>query len=217
MLTFLAQYPHIFFKILLIMVAGVSILKYCRKDFLDRISWSVLFSITVGLQLFYATLLAIVQYFVWKGNAFTNILLISPLPAEVPLGWLESFRPLLDGSHGYYVFYAYTHFFLGFLVTLLVTSLCILFLSVWKKYQPTHFKKGDVFAVGTALILVEWPTVIILIPTALVVMLLVTIYTTFSKRSSIDLPIIFLLTSLTMLLIGEELLHIANLYTLFAV
>ncbi len=210
MLAFFTQYLHIIFKILFVLISVIAIVKSYRKEFLATVSWRTIVIVIGGAQLLYATLLSVLQYMVWKGNAFTAILLSSPLPAEY-------FRPLLNGMHGYYFFYAYNHFFLGFIITLVITSLCIGLLYIWKRYEPTHFKKGDIFAIAAALLLVSWPSVVILIPAALLMTVLVTMYSTYSQRDGMDLPLIFLITSLIVILIGEEFLRSINLYTLLAV
>lgn len=130
---------------------------YLRHKFnLKFISW-----IGVGLlvlfKIFYATVATWSQYMVWKTDQFSQLL----LPPHQDIN--------------YFTFYSWTHFWLGLVISLGISTLFYFFLKFLNSYENRFFLKGEV-ELGFLMALASgWPGFLIFIPMTFIFVVLVSI------------------------------------------
>jgi hypothetical protein len=212
----LIQRPQVLLLGILCFLVALGLLKsLCGSK---KISWSMLLATVIILRILYGGFLTALQYGAWKGSDITQQLLIVPLPAQTPLGIFEVLRHFFEKTHGYFAFYSFNHFWLGFLVSITLTSCFMLLLVIWKKVRPLQFKEGDIQAVAFACIIVGWPKVIVLVPLAFFVLTVLEILASYTRIvvPATRLQIAFLMAALFTLFFGNHILNLLNLYTLLA-
>ncbi len=219
MFTFLISYPHVIAGVIWGLMAAILILRYFEVSIIKKISLGWFVAAALLLHILYDSLITIGQYIVWSHTKITSVFLTASLPEQVPLAWwMEWLRPWLEQVHGFFVFYAFNHFFLSTTILFLVVLILTLLLVLWSKLSPANFRKGDIAFVVTALLIAGWPKLILLLPSALVLLVACSFVRnrTF-KEKHFHIPLPFLFTLPVILLFGEWLLKFFNLYTLLKI
>ncbi len=215
MFNFLINYPHIIFKVIILLLGTLTLLKYVKPNTLKKLELSTLLYLTLVVQLVYAFSLTVLQYILWKGNQVTEMFTTLPITDEVPLGYLSFLRPILDNTHGYFAFYAFNKFFMSFLILYFVTLIFATILLTWKHFKTSSLTKFDIFAIIIALFVSGWPYVLTLIPLAfafIITIYLVRAFFRFEVNKNI-LPITFIVLSIIHLLFGQNILEHFKLLT----
>ncbi len=163
-------------------------------------------------KLFISLLETLVQYSVWKQNPLAKILLAQPLSEKVPEIPKFMFRLLLDHPRGYFFYYAWEHFFLNALLSVLVAAVFCAFLVLLRKYRQGLFEDGEI-TLGTLMALaVGWPQAVLFIPGAFLCTILFSIARRiFFHEDYTTLGWPFLIAGGTVLVFGKlliELLHL---------
>lgn len=175
--------------------------------------------IAVILHILYGAFLTWGQYVVWQGSEFTKMFLSSPLSPEVPFPSYFGFvRPLFNGAHGYFAFYAFEHFFLSSIALFVVTGLFALFFRMYAVYRPALFQKGDIAIITLALLIAGWPGAFILVPLSFILAIALALLFLFqfdiNIKNKVSLPSAFLYATPLALLFATPVLTVFHLYSL---
>ena len=152
--------------IFLIIVA----LRFFRPQWVRNISFWKLSLIAIGINIFYGLFVTWGQYYVWAhGSEFTQSLLNSPLPPQVPI-W-EWARPFFSHSLGYFAFYVLGRTWLNVLISFIISGVLYSLFKIWSNYR------GNFIAQGPELLLVlmlisGYPGILILIPVGFILAIL---------------------------------------------
>lgn len=169
--TFLIEAPIIFSWAVFLLSFGIFIFQ--NHHFLkSRISifYGWLLGAAVVFRFFISFLETVLQYYVWKKNPFTNIILTQPLGAKVPNELIPGFvrKIIFDNPLGSFLYYAWGHFFLNVFLSLLSAVIFYFILVFLRKYRERFFGEGEI-ALGTLMaLLVGWPNVVLFVPAALI-------------------------------------------------
>ena len=163
---FLTWLPTIAFWALATGIACIHFFRTRGEDTKNVIrTYRLLCSATCAFRILYAALLTIGQYIVWANSALSNMLLNSPLmaPKDVQLvpAWLSW---LFSGNKGYFIFYAFSRFWLSALISIGIAFLWSLFLKSLERHQERFFDMGEVMLGSLAALVVGWPQFVIFVP-----------------------------------------------------
>lgn len=198
--------PYLFFWGIFVVATFTFFKTKENREQLCRIC-KVLFWVGVGFRIFYASFLTIGQYIFWGGDAKTKIFLTQGIDLHGPLGGMVKFLPFLGGNGGYFVFYAFVHFWVGAILAILCAIFFWWFLKILHKYRERFFETGEKELGATLALLAGWPGFILFIVlTFLLVVLISLVRGVFYKEPYTTLGLPFLLASLTLLLFGKMLL-----------
>ena len=153
----------------------------------------------------------VLQYYVWEKNPLTKILLTQPLGAEVPIpGFIR--KIFFDNSPGYFLHYAWGHFFLNVFLSLLSAAVFYFILVSLRKYRERFFGEGEIL-LGTLMAFVAgWPNVVLFIPLALILTAIFSLARRmFWGESYTRLAWSFLISGCAMLLFGKFLIKVFRL------
>ena len=88
-----------------LLLAALLVSVVLRRGAFSVMSMRMWWCISVGWQVFFATVITIAQYRMWNANDITRELITTPLGEEVPRMIIHAPISLfLDGRGGYYVF-----------------------------------------------------------------------------------------------------------------
>ncbi len=130
--------------------------------------------ISVIFKFFYAALLTIGQYFIWKADPFAHLLLsdsLSALPKQVTGG-----LPLFNGQFGYFIYYSLSHFWLDAVWSVILAFVFWFILKGLQKYQSRFFYQGETEIGLIAALVVGWPNLLLFVPLVFLSVVLVAIY-----------------------------------------
>lgn len=194
----------------------VVLIRFLRPFWVKNISYKWLILGAVALHIFYAIFVTWGQYYVWAiGSDFTRALLASPLSTEAPLpNIFEWARAYLDGSLGYFTYYAFGRFFFKIILLFGVAGLFYAVFKLWNNYRKSLGEHGPELIL-ILLLIAGWPGVFILIPLGLSIAALSfgVLYGTAGRRVHIEPS--FLIATPLALLFARPLLdyfHILNLF-----
>lgn len=222
---------------------GTVALRTLRPAWVKNISYGWLVAGAVALHLLFGILLTWGQYHAWAtASDFTRSFLALPLSPEVPLpsfvdlfspifgfgktdiyatlyslehSLLDLVHPLFEGPHGYFIFYAYGHFFLKIIALFFVTIPFLLFLVVRSRTNPINFMEGDIMLIVLAMLISGWPGVIVLLPLGLISAILLSLVARIVYGAlRTPLPPAFLLAAPIALLFAIPILTALHLYPL---
>ncbi|MEK9168447.1 MAG: hypothetical protein AAB698_01470 [Patescibacteria group bacterium] len=165
---------------------------YSRKDKLK-----FLINKLIAAALFFSAILAIIktinQYYVWSGNELSRLLLP---PYQ---------------SINYFIFYAFSRFWLGALISVAVSFLFYLFLKFLEKRQSRFFIEGETALGFLTALLVGWPNFVIFLPLVFVSTILIAIYRQLIlKESYTTLGYPFLLAAGLALIFGRIIINVLD-------
>lgn len=195
---------------------GIILIRYIRPHWVKNISYAWLILGAITLHLFYAVFVTWGQYHLWSVSSdFTRMLLSAPLPPEAPLPWmLEFIRSYFEGSLGYFVYYAFGHFFFGILILFLITGI---FYAIFKflSLRKNTFKAEEPEFLCLLMLVSGWPGVIVLLPLgfALAIIYSVGSIVFFKEEQTSPLPA-FLFATFIALVGGKVILSLLHLYPL---
>ncbi len=110
----------------------------------------------------YATALTVGQYVLWAQSDVTRELLQTPLSADTPRLLLHTpVFPFVDGAHGYYIFYAYTHFWVPVLLAILSAWVVYGLFAFLQKRKPVAVAYEEAALATGVAFLVGWPNTLI--------------------------------------------------------
>lgn len=136
--------------------------------------YSWLLGIVVFFRLFISFLETVLQYYVWEKNPLTKMLLVQPLSAEVPIPVFVQ-KIFFDNPRGYFLYYAWGHFFLNMFLSLFSAILFYFILIFLRKYRERFFGEGEIILGTLMTLLVGWPNVVLFVPLALILTVLFSI------------------------------------------
>jgi hypothetical protein len=143
--------PRVFFVI----VFAVAVCAYLNRrrapDYLEKFSRRLI-KITVGFYILYAAFLTWGQYYVWSRGPLGRILLASDRFGK------------LDGSSGYFLFYAYGRFWLNPIIAIFAAFVFYMFLKSLKKYRERFFEEGETEFGFLCALLAGWPQFTVFLP-----------------------------------------------------
>jgi hypothetical protein len=173
-LNFIAIWlPRIFF-------GGVFILallayRHIRKgSAVKKITLRGLVIISVIFKFCYAALLTVFQYFIWKADPFSHLLLsdsLSELPKQVTGG-----LSIFNGQLGYFIYYVISHFWLDAIWSITLAFAFWLILKSLQKYRSRFFYQGETEIGLIAALIVGWPNLLIFVPLVFFSVVLISIY-----------------------------------------
>lgn len=152
---------------------------------------------TIVFRIFYAALLTLGQYAVWSGDTFSRFLLNSPLGKSVPLSFVRHIPWIWNTRVGYFLFYSWGHFWLNALLSILAAAAFWQILVFLKKRRERFFDEGEVELGFLAALLAGWPSVILFVIFAFVIVIIFSIFRgIFLKEPYTTLGVPFLLAVL---------------------
>lgn len=191
-----------------------------RPTWVKNVSYLWLVASAIALHLLYGVVATWGQSRAWAmGSDVTRALFSAPLPSEVPFpAYLEWVRPLLEHTHGYFVFYSFENFFLSTTTLFIVTGLFFLFLVARARYRAFNFREGDIMLIVLAMLISGWPGVIVLLPIGFISAIVFSVGARVAYGvERITLPPAFLVASPVALVFGGIILEYLHLYTLLKV
>lgn len=129
----------------------------------------------VVFRFFISFLETFLQYTVWEKSPLK--LLNQPLSANVPNELIPGFvrKILFNGPHGYFLHYAWAHFFLNVFLSVFSAIVFYFLLVFLRKYRERFFGNGEI-ALGTLMgLLVGWPNIVLFVPAAFILTVLCSI------------------------------------------
>ncbi len=152
-----------------LLLAALLVSVVLRRGAFSVMSMRMWWCISVGWQVFFATVITIAQYRMWNANDITRELITTPLGEEVPRMIIHAPISLfLDGRGGYYVFYAYTHFWVSLLLSAFGALVFYGFFRVLQRRKPVAVGHEEVLLVSGMAFLTGWPNMIAFISLAFV-------------------------------------------------
>ena len=151
------------------------------------------------------------QYFVWKKNPLTEILLVQPLSADVPVpAFIRNI--FFDNPRGYFFYYAWGHFFLNVFLSILSAIAFYYFLVFLRKYRARFFGEGEI-VLGTLMAVVAgWPNVVLFVPLTLILTVVISIVRSiFWNKNYTTLGLPFLVAGFAVLAFGKFLIELFHL------
>jgi len=184
-----------------LMIISILIIKRIFNNFkivkllkLNSLTPKKLVVVTFIFIFLFNSLLTGLQYYVWHSSAFSKF-------------FLPPFQPL-----SYFTGYAYHHFWLASILSLVVALAFFGILQLIRKYKQDTISSDEIFLAALACLLVSWPRAIILIPLFFLATLLngVIIFLFFkNKQINIFWPII--ISAVITLFFGQYLLYVLGL------
>ena len=173
-LNFIAVWlPRIFFGLVFISAALVYV-RMRRGKMSKKITLRGLVIAAVVFKFVYALYLSVAQYFIWRSGPLTRLLLadsLNGLPASVT-GGVAAF----DGKFGYFFFYAWSHFWLDAVWSVIIAILFWGILKLLQRYRERFFHPGETAIGFLAAFIVGWPNLILFVPLVFLSVVLVSIY-----------------------------------------
>lgn len=170
------------------------IVKFLKLNYLTNKKLVVATFIFIFL---FNSLLTGLQYYVWHSSAFSKF-------------FLPPFQPL-----SYFMGYAYHHFWLAGILSLVVALAFFGVLQLIRKYKPDSISSDEIFLASLACLLVSWPRIIILIPLLFLITLLSgVIISLFFKNKQIIIFWPLVIGVLITLFFGQYFLYILGLNVL---
>lgn len=161
----------VFFALLVVCVVRPAMIPMRMRS----MSLRVWVSIVAIWMILYAAVLTVAQYLIWIKSDVTRELVQTPLSAETPRLLLHApIFPFVDGTHGYYVFYAYTHFWMPVLLAFASAGLVYGLFAFLRKRKPVAVAHEEIALAAGGALLTGWPHMLIFISLAF---LLATIHT----------------------------------------
>ncbi len=165
--------PRVFFGIVFILTCLIY-WKIRKGSEFKKFTLRGLVIASVVFKFFYALLLTVGQYFVWRADPFGHLLLhgsLSGLPADVT-GGVAAF----NGQLGYFLFYSWSHFWLDAIWSVILAFVFWLILKSLQKHQERFFHPGETEIGLIAALIVGWPDMLIFVPLVFVGVILVSLY-----------------------------------------
>ncbi len=165
--------PRIFFGIVFLSAVWIYV-RIRRGNEPKKLTLHGLMIASVLFKLIYAALLTFGQYFVWKADPLSRLLLsdsLKNLPAAVT-GGIGAF----NGNLGYFLFYSWSHFWLGAIWSVILALVFWLILRVLQNHQKRFFYPSETEIGFIAALIVGWPDFIIFVPFVFLSVVIVSIY-----------------------------------------
>lgn len=190
----LSRINYIFLAISLCFLIFV-LIRFLKPNKIN-ISYKKIVWVAVVLKIFFVSFLTWGQYYVWvKGGSLTKVLVELPMPKDISLPfayrWL---RPIFEMSHGYFVQYVWTHFWLSTVIAFLVSFALYFIFKIWKKYRGNFIQEGPTLLL-ILMIICGWPGIVLFIPLGFVLAVFGFIIGTFRGKSTIYVERFFLISA----------------------
>ncbi len=215
MAFFINKFLPIFPVVLLWLAYFGSLLAYFKKEWLGKfLNFKVLLITILAFRVFYAGIVSIMQYYVWSGDEFTKALVNSPISSEVPLSdfFHKNLSFILDSRLGYFVFYAWGHFWVNVLLIITMSSVFYIFLKALKKYSDRFFNEGELELGFILALVVGWPNFIIFIPLVFIAVIFVSIFRgLYFREAYTTLGVPMLIATPTTMIFGSYLIKLLQL------
>lgn len=166
-LNFIAIWlPRVFFGLVLVFaVWAYDRLRQGMKPKWIGLRGLVIASIT--FKFVYAALLTVGQYFIWKNNSFTNLLISHS-----------------GGVTGYFATYSWGRFWVEAVGSVVLAMLFWFILKVLQKHNDRFFHPGETELGFIAALIVGWPNLLLFVPLVFLSVVLVSIYRLIFLRES---------------------------------
>lgn len=165
-------------------------------------------------RLFISFFETVLQYYVWGKNPFTNMLLTQPLSEKVPNELIPGFvrNILFDNPRGFFLHYAWVHFFLNVFLSFLSAIVFYFILVFLQKYRERFFREGEIFLGTLMALMVGWPNVVLFVPLALILTVIFSVVRSIVwNEQYTTLGWSFLVSGFGMLLFGKFLSNLFHL------
>ncbi|MBI5732407.1 hypothetical protein HY967_00400 [Candidatus Jorgensenbacteria bacterium] len=174
------------------------------------IKW--LIKMALIFRISYASLLTILQYYLWSNDPFAKLLLNVGIDISLPLPLVKDLPWLFDNKLGYFIFYSWGRFWLDVVISLVVAYVFYFFLKILKRHQERFFEEGEV-GLGLALsLIVGWPGFIIFVPLIFISVVIVSMARQIllgERYTTLGVP--FIAAALLTLATGDWLVRVFNL------
>lgn len=172
--------------------------------------------VVLGFLLVYPLALSLIQYRVWKGNEFTQILLTMPLSSEVELPvWLMPIQFVFDGKLGYFLFYSYGRFFVPSFISILAGFGLYWCLRLLRGFLRRGISNEELWLICFAALAVGWPRFIVFVPLLFVFLLLEAFANARKAESRIPMDRVVWLAAAATLLFGRDILLLLSFSVLY--
>lgn len=201
----------VIFSVIYILTIGYLYFKNSNsEESLKKISRKGIYLVG-GFKIIYAIFLTTAQYFVWKNNELTKVLLKLPVE-DSSIGVFGFMSKVFANDRGYYYFYVFARYWLVIIIALAVAYSFYLLLRSLKKYRERFFIGGEPELGFTLAFLVGWPDFVIFLPGIFFLIISISIFRMFifkEKLTTMGWPFIF--ASIFAVLFGYYLLDIFKL------
>lgn len=179
----------IMFSVWLLFLLVVAFRFFKPTVYLQKISYAKLAFTAFSVRILFALFISWGQYYVWSiASDVTKTLLRSPLDMSVPFtSYLEWTRFLFRGHLGYFLYYAWGHFWLNIILLLLVSGAVYLLFSLWEKHRGGFGEQGPLL-IFSLMMSIGFPEVLVLVVLGFVCALSGFIYMAM-KRGSLSVQI----------------------------
>ena len=173
----------------------------------------ILIIAAIVFRIFYAILETVGQYYAWRGSLIGKTLIDIPISkSALGFGFDKILFSLFDYSHGYFIFYAVSRFWLNIIISVAAASVFYIFLIILKKYQERFFEKGEVELGFLVALILTWPNIVIFVPLVFLAVVLISICKgIFLKEAYTTLGAPFILAGILTALFGVWLINYFNL------
>lgn len=161
---------------------------YFFKKNKEMARYSFLIYGIIIFRFIYAGVLTKMQYALWLDNDFTRYL----LPPHQPIR--------------YFIGYAWTHFWLGAVISVGMPLIVFLFFVILRKIKKEALGGEEAGIIFLTSLVAGWPNIIIFLPLAFIFALLTAVFRKiFLKDDHISVSLPFLLAALIIILFGDYL------------
>ncbi len=210
---FLTWLPIVAFFIIAILASVIYFLRNYPEKAKKITNYKFLIIFTIVFKTLYALLYSFGYYYVWSGEAVSEVLLNSPLNSNVPPSIVTKLFPTLFASDlGYFFYYVYGRFFINLFLAVGIAYAFWAFLRFLKKYKDRFFEAGETELGLLCALIVGWPNFLVFIPIVFLSIIIVSILRgIFLKEAYTTMGWPFLLATFVCLIAGNWLIQILNL------
>ena len=159
--------------------------------------FKVLIASAIAFRLLYACFLTWGQYYAWSHDPISQYL----LPPHQ--------------SINYFLFYAFSRFFLNFLISLVVAAVWYMCLKLLQRYRESLFDAGEIRLGFLCAFIAGWPHFVLFLPLVFICVIIVSLVRKiFLKQEYTSMGIPFLVSALTVLLLGSRMIELFHLTVL---
>lgn len=172
----------------------IIVARFYRPTLVSNISYNKLLLIAIAINIIYGIFVTWGQYYVWSiSGGVTQTLVNLPLPSDVPIAsYLSILRPIFDGAHGYFIFYALARFWLPIIISFVLSFSLFAVFKTWQSYRG-GFADGGPILLLILMIILGFPKILVFIPLGFLFAILLLIYTHFKKDTNIKIESAFII------------------------
>jgi len=174
-----------------VFIAAISslyiIVSYFRRN-LDIRFLKIVITSLIATKIIVAIGFTYAQFSVWNSSPFTRLLLTTPLELKIT-GLIANLSRLLSLEHSYFIYYALNRFWVNelFVISLALIAYFGVSRLVVKKRDGLSYK--SLLILVSAILIVGWPSLIVLITSSLVIGVLISILKFIRKDPNMEVSL----------------------------